>query len=254
MHSRCTIRSARRQRSARAHSRGAPVLAWTANDPRGSPPAGCGRCRRDRLGRPGDGVAHPGYTARAVKRLLAAGLFVIGLAVAGGFSGPVIADITTSTSSTTTATTTAATTTTTTTTTTVTTTTTAPSRRRPARRPRRRGQGRRADVRGSRRRRAGRVRDALSPSSSTAASSCSIRAASRRRTSRPPSRRPASAEPGHQRELVVVTVRGASLRAWVDTRAAAVRASRSRRDARLPRRPAGDQAGPRRGARSAVAS
>ena len=59
-----------------------------------------------------------------MKRLLAAGLFVIGLAVAGGFSGPVIADITTSTSSTTTATTTA--TTTTTTTTTVATTTTAP--------------------------------------------------------------------------------------------------------------------------------
>jgi lipoprotein-anchoring transpeptidase ErfK/SrfK len=58
-----------------------------------------------------------------VKRLLAAGLFVIGLAVAGGFSGPVIADITTSTSSTTTPTTTAAATTTTTTTT----TTTAPS-------------------------------------------------------------------------------------------------------------------------------
>ena len=44
-----------------------------------------------------------------MKRLLAAGLFVIGLAVAGGFSGPVIADITTSTS--TTPTSTAATTT-----------------------------------------------------------------------------------------------------------------------------------------------
>jgi lipoprotein-anchoring transpeptidase ErfK/SrfK len=55
-----------------------------------------------------------------VKRLLAAGLFVIGLAVAGLFSGPVIADITTSTSSTTTPTTTAAETTTTSTTTTTT--------------------------------------------------------------------------------------------------------------------------------------
>jgi lipoprotein-anchoring transpeptidase ErfK/SrfK len=55
-----------------------------------------------------------------VKRLLAAGLFVIGLAIAGGFSGPVIADITTSTS-TTTPTTTAATTTTPTTTTVTTT-------------------------------------------------------------------------------------------------------------------------------------
>jgi lipoprotein-anchoring transpeptidase ErfK/SrfK len=55
-----------------------------------------------------------------VKRLLAAGLFVIGLAVAGVFSGPVIADITTSTSSSTTPTTTAAETTTTTTTTTTT--------------------------------------------------------------------------------------------------------------------------------------
>ncbi len=60
-----------------------------------------------------------------MKRLLAAGLFVIGLAVAGGFSGPVIADITTSTSSTTTATTTAADTTTAATTTTATTTTSA---------------------------------------------------------------------------------------------------------------------------------
>ena len=57
-----------------------------------------------------------------MKRLLAAGLFVIGLAVAGGFSGPVIADITTSTSSTTTPTTTAGTTTTAATTTTATTT------------------------------------------------------------------------------------------------------------------------------------
>jgi lipoprotein-anchoring transpeptidase ErfK/SrfK len=54
-----------------------------------------------------------------VKRLLAAGLFVIGLAVAGAFSGPVIADITTSTSSTTTPTTTAAETTTAVTTTTI---------------------------------------------------------------------------------------------------------------------------------------
>jgi lipoprotein-anchoring transpeptidase ErfK/SrfK len=61
-----------------------------------------------------------------VKRLLAAGLFVIGLAVAGGFSGPVIADITTSTSSTTTPTTTAATTTAVTTTATTTTTPTVP--------------------------------------------------------------------------------------------------------------------------------
>ncbi len=57
-----------------------------------------------------------------MKRLLAAGLFVIGLAVAGGFSGPVIADITTSTSSTTTATSTAVTTTSVTTTTVMTTT------------------------------------------------------------------------------------------------------------------------------------
>jgi lipoprotein-anchoring transpeptidase ErfK/SrfK len=62
-----------------------------------------------------------------VKRLLAAGLFVIGLAVAGLFSGPVIADITTSTSSTTTPTTTAAETTTTGTTTTTTTTTRSPA-------------------------------------------------------------------------------------------------------------------------------
>ncbi len=54
-----------------------------------------------------------------MKRLLAAGLFVIGLAIAGGLSGPVIADITTSTS-TTTATTTAAVTTTAATTTTTT--------------------------------------------------------------------------------------------------------------------------------------
>jgi lipoprotein-anchoring transpeptidase ErfK/SrfK len=54
-----------------------------------------------------------------VKRLLAAGIFVLGLAVSGAFSGSVIADITTSTSSTTTvATTTAVTTTTATTTTT----------------------------------------------------------------------------------------------------------------------------------------
>jgi lipoprotein-anchoring transpeptidase ErfK/SrfK len=51
-----------------------------------------------------------------VKRLIAAGLFVLGLAAAGALSSPVIADITTST----------ATTTTLTTTTTVTTTTTAP--------------------------------------------------------------------------------------------------------------------------------
>ena len=57
-----------------------------------------------------------------MKRLLAAGLFVIGLAVAGGFSGPVIADITTSTSSTT-----PTTTATTTTTTTVATTTSTPT-------------------------------------------------------------------------------------------------------------------------------
>ncbi len=62
-----------------------------------------------------------------MKRLLAAGLFVIGLAVAGGFSGPVIADITTSTSSTTTATSTAATTTAVTTTTAVMTTTAPPA-------------------------------------------------------------------------------------------------------------------------------
>jgi lipoprotein-anchoring transpeptidase ErfK/SrfK len=61
-----------------------------------------------------------------VKRLLAAGLFVLGFATAGIFSGPVIADITTSTSGTTTAvtTTTSTTTTATTTTTTATTTTT----------------------------------------------------------------------------------------------------------------------------------
>ncbi|MBA3843992.1 MAG: L,D-transpeptidase family protein [Actinobacteria bacterium] len=56
-----------------------------------------------------------------MKRLLAAGLFVLGFATAGIFSGPVIADITTSTSGTTTA---ATTTTSTTTTTTATTTTT----------------------------------------------------------------------------------------------------------------------------------
>jgi len=55
-----------------------------------------------------------------VKRLLAAGLFVIGLGVAGGFSGPVIADITTSTSTTTPTTTAVETTTATTTTTTTT--------------------------------------------------------------------------------------------------------------------------------------
>jgi lipoprotein-anchoring transpeptidase ErfK/SrfK len=55
-----------------------------------------------------------------VKRLLAAGLFVLGLAVAGAFSGPVIADITTSTSATTTGTTTTAPTTTTVATTTTT--------------------------------------------------------------------------------------------------------------------------------------
>ncbi len=65
-----------------------------------------------------------------MKRLLSAGLFVLGLALAGVFSGPVIADITTSTSTTTTATTTTATTTTATTTaitTTTTTTTTSPA-------------------------------------------------------------------------------------------------------------------------------
>jgi lipoprotein-anchoring transpeptidase ErfK/SrfK len=56
-----------------------------------------------------------------LKRLLAAGLFVLGLAAAGALSSPVIADITTSTSTTTTA----VTTTTTPTTTTVVTTTTA---------------------------------------------------------------------------------------------------------------------------------
>ena len=53
-----------------------------------------------------------------MKRLLAAGLFVLGLAVSGVFSGSVIADITTSTSSTATVATTVAVTTTTTTTTT----------------------------------------------------------------------------------------------------------------------------------------
>jgi lipoprotein-anchoring transpeptidase ErfK/SrfK len=63
-----------------------------------------------------------------VKRLLAAGLFVLGLAVAGALSGPVIADITTSVATTTTAVTTTAPTTTT-----VPTTTTAPTR--PAPRP-----------------------------------------------------------------------------------------------------------------------
>jgi lipoprotein-anchoring transpeptidase ErfK/SrfK len=52
-----------------------------------------------------------------VKRLLSAGLFVLGLAVSGAFSGAVIADVTTSTSTTTVATTTAVTTTAPTTTT-----------------------------------------------------------------------------------------------------------------------------------------
>jgi lipoprotein-anchoring transpeptidase ErfK/SrfK len=56
-----------------------------------------------------------------VKRLHAVGLFVLGFAAAGLFSGAVIADVTTSTATTTVATTTAATTTTATTTTTTTT-------------------------------------------------------------------------------------------------------------------------------------
>src|SRR5262245_12198786 len=76
-------------------------------------PARRARRRRDRLGRSRNG---PGYTAGALKRVLAAGLFVLGLATAGALSSPVIADITTSTSTTTTATTTTAPTTTVTTT------------------------------------------------------------------------------------------------------------------------------------------
>jgi lipoprotein-anchoring transpeptidase ErfK/SrfK len=63
-----------------------------------------------------------------VRRVLLAGIFVLGLVTAGAFSGAVIADVTTSTTSTTTTgtTSTAATTTTTTTATTTTTTTTTP--------------------------------------------------------------------------------------------------------------------------------
>ena len=83
-----------------AHALGAPVLAWTANDPatvRRLDALGVDAIVSDDPGMACDA----GYTARAVKRLLAAGLFVIGLAVAGGFSGAVIADITTSTSTTT---------------------------------------------------------------------------------------------------------------------------------------------------------
>ena len=69
---------------------------------------------------PGDG---PGYTACAVKRLLAIGLFASGFVVAGVFSGAVIADVTTSlTTSTAPATTTGVTTATTTAVTTSTTT------------------------------------------------------------------------------------------------------------------------------------
>jgi lipoprotein-anchoring transpeptidase ErfK/SrfK len=61
-----------------------------------------------------------------VKRLLAAGLFVLGIAVAGALSGPVIADITTSVSTTSVTSTTTPTTTATTTTTTTTTSATPP--------------------------------------------------------------------------------------------------------------------------------
>ena len=123
---RCTTRSARRPRSGRRTAPAHPCSRWTANDAQ----------TVRRLARPGvDAIVSddPGMALRtlatllrAVKRLLAAGLFVIGLAVAGGLSGPVIADVTTSTSSTT-ATTTAATTTVVTTTTTAVTTTTPPS-------------------------------------------------------------------------------------------------------------------------------
>ena len=98
-------------RGARARCAGTRLDGERSGD---GPPPGRRRCRRDRLGRSGNGA---GYTARAVKRLLAAGLFVLGLAVSGVFSSSVIADIRTSTSSTTTvATTTAGTTTTPTTT------------------------------------------------------------------------------------------------------------------------------------------
>ena len=115
-HALLATRRAGRPRNGRAGAR------LDGQRPGRRPPARPARRRRNRLGRPWNGPESAGYTARAVKRLAAIGLFLLGLGCAGMFSGTVIADITTSTSATTTTGTTTAPTTTAATTTAVTTT------------------------------------------------------------------------------------------------------------------------------------
>ena len=123
--SRCTTRSARAPPSRAAHALGVPVLALDGQRPGRRAPARRARRRRDRLGRPRNGLKRWLHCPSREAPRSQSVSFVLGLALAGAFSGTVIADITTSTSATTTTgdddrptTTTAATTTAVTTTTT----------------------------------------------------------------------------------------------------------------------------------------